>query len=186
MSVNTFRTHTRHIFTKLDVNDPPGRRTPRRRPRPALARARSRLDESPTRSHHHGDVRSPRPVPSVLTSPDTRPAPGTRSHAMTVTTTGLTKAAGVAAAVAGRHLHRRPDQPPAASTPSLTDTTQWVVRELAKTVMAALALAGHHRHVPAPGTAEPASSGWSATSSSPPATWSCSPPRSSPRPSCRR
>ena len=32
---------------------------------------------------------------------------------MTVTPTSLTRAAGISAAVAGLHLHRRPDQPPA-------------------------------------------------------------------------
>ena len=48
---------------------------------------------------------------------------------MNVTTSGLTKAAGAAAAVAGRHLHRRPGQPPATRRRLDHQTTEWVVRE---------------------------------------------------------
>ena len=60
---------------------------------------------------------------------------------MTVTTTSLTKAAGAAAAVAGAiFIAVQINHPPPDSF--TTDTTQWVVRESAKIVMAALALAG--------------------------------------------
>ena len=61
---------------------------------------------------------------------------------MTVTTTGLTKAAGLCRRRRRRHLHRRPDQPPAACDASVTDTNEWVLRCAAKVVMCALALAG--------------------------------------------
>ena len=49
VSVNTLRTHTKHIFTKLDVNTRRAAVTPSRRPRPALSVTAA---ESPTRSHH--------------------------------------------------------------------------------------------------------------------------------------
>ena len=60
---------------------------------------------------------------------------------MNVTATGLTKAAGAAAAVAGAlFISVQVGHPPFDSF--TTETTQWVVRSCAKTVMAALALAG--------------------------------------------
>jgi hypothetical protein len=60
---------------------------------------------------------------------------------MNVTATGLTKAAGAAAAVAGAiFITVQIGHPPFDSF--TTETTQWVARSCAKTVMAALALAG--------------------------------------------
>jgi LuxR family maltose regulon positive regulatory protein len=47
--VNTLRTHTKHIFTKLDMNTPPRRGTASRGPRPALSITAA---QSPPRSHH--------------------------------------------------------------------------------------------------------------------------------------
>jgi len=60
---------------------------------------------------------------------------------MTVTTTGLTKAAGIAAAVAGSIFIAVQIGHPAFDT-YLTDTHQWVVRCSAKAVMTVLALVG--------------------------------------------
>jgi len=60
---------------------------------------------------------------------------------MTVTTTGLTKAAGIAAAVAGTIFIAVQIGHPAFDT-YVTDTHQWVIRCSAKAVMAVLALAG--------------------------------------------
>jgi hypothetical protein len=60
---------------------------------------------------------------------------------MTITATGLTKAAGAAAAVAGSIFIAVQIGHPATGS-FTTETTQWVVREGAKIVMAALALAG--------------------------------------------
>lgn len=60
---------------------------------------------------------------------------------MTITATGLTKAAGAAAAVAGSIFIAVQIKHPATDT-FTTETTQWVVREIAKIVMVALALAG--------------------------------------------
>ncbi len=60
---------------------------------------------------------------------------------MTVTTTGLTKAAGLAAATAGAIFIAVQINHPGADA-FLTDTNEWVVRCIAKAVMAALALAG--------------------------------------------
>jgi hypothetical protein len=60
---------------------------------------------------------------------------------MNVTTTGLTKAAGAAAAAAGAIFIAVQIGHPSFDTYT-TETTQWVVRCSAKTVMAALALAG--------------------------------------------
>jgi hypothetical protein len=60
---------------------------------------------------------------------------------MTVTATGLTKAAGAAAAVAGSIFIAVQIGHPSSGS-FTTETTQWVVRECAKTVMVALALAG--------------------------------------------
>ena len=60
---------------------------------------------------------------------------------MNVTSTGLTKAAGAAAAVAGAiFITVQIGHPPFDSF--TTETTQWVARSCAKTVMTALALAG--------------------------------------------
>jgi hypothetical protein len=60
---------------------------------------------------------------------------------MNITVTGLTKAAGAAAAVAGAIFVAVQIKHPATGT-FTTETTQWVARSVAKTVMAALALAG--------------------------------------------
>jgi hypothetical protein len=60
---------------------------------------------------------------------------------MNITATGLTKAAGAAAAVAGSLFIAVQIKHPATDT-FTTETTQWVARSCAKTVMAALALAG--------------------------------------------
>ena len=60
---------------------------------------------------------------------------------MNVTSTGLTRAAGVAAAVAGRaFVAVQVNHPPESAFD--TQTTEWVVRCAAKGVMAVLALAG--------------------------------------------
>lgn len=60
---------------------------------------------------------------------------------MTITSTGLTRAAGVAATVAGAiFVAVQIKHPP--MTVATVETTQWVVRETAKTAMAGLALAG--------------------------------------------
>jgi len=60
---------------------------------------------------------------------------------MTITPTTLTRAAGVAAAAAGAIFIAVQIKHPATDT-FTTETTQWVVRECAKIVMAVLALAG--------------------------------------------
>jgi hypothetical protein len=60
---------------------------------------------------------------------------------MTITTTSLTRAAGIAAATAGAiFVAVQINHPPMGSF--LTDTDEWVVRCIAKAVMCALALAG--------------------------------------------
>ena len=60
---------------------------------------------------------------------------------MIVTTTGLTRAAGIAAAVAGAiFIGVQINHPP--MIVSSVDTTEWALRNTAKVVMAALALAG--------------------------------------------
>ena len=60
---------------------------------------------------------------------------------MTITTTGLTKAAGVSAGVAGLIFIAVQVNHPAMTVDSVA-TTEWVVRNSAKVVMAALALVG--------------------------------------------
>jgi hypothetical protein len=60
---------------------------------------------------------------------------------MTVTTTGLTRAAGICAAVSGLIFILVQINHPPMVTASV-DTTEWVLRNTAKVVMAALALAG--------------------------------------------
>ena len=60
---------------------------------------------------------------------------------MNITATGLTKAAGAAAAVAGSIFIAVQINHPATDT-FTTETMQWVTRSVAKTIMAALALAG--------------------------------------------
>ena len=60
---------------------------------------------------------------------------------MTVTPTSLTRAAGISAAVAGALFIAVQIKHPAMNVSSVT-TTEWVVRQTAKTVMAAAALAG--------------------------------------------
>jgi hypothetical protein len=60
---------------------------------------------------------------------------------MTVTPTSLTRAAGISAAVAGLLFIAVQINHPPMDVSSVT-TTEWVVRQTAKTVMAAAALAG--------------------------------------------
>ncbi len=84
---------------------------------------------------------------------------------MHITAIGLTKAAAVAAVTAGAIFVAVQLGHPASDT-FTTETSQWVARSLAKTVMFALALAGDRRPVPAPAAGRPACSGCSATSSS--------------------
>jgi hypothetical protein len=69
------------------------------------------------------------------------PTPRIQELAMTVTTASLTRAAGAAAAIAGAIFIAVQIKHPPMEVAS-TETTQWVVRSAAKTVMAALALAG--------------------------------------------
>jgi hypothetical protein len=76
-----------------------------------------------------------------MTSPDTRSGIANQEPVMTITATGLTKAAAAAAAVAGSIFIAVQIKHPATDT-FTTETTQWVAREIAKTVMVALALAG--------------------------------------------
>ena len=61
---------------------------------------------------------------------------------MTVTPTSLTRAAGISAAVAGLLFIAVQVKHPPMNVSSVT-TTEWVVRQTAKTVMAAAALALH-------------------------------------------
>lgn len=60
---------------------------------------------------------------------------------MTITTTRLTRAAGISAAIAGAIFIAVQIKHPAMNVTSVT-TTDWLVRSIAKVVMAALALAG--------------------------------------------
>jgi hypothetical protein len=64
-----------------------------------------------------------------------------REPGMSITATGLTKAAGAAAAIAGAIFIAVQIKHPATGT-FTTETTQWVARSCAKSVMAVLALAG--------------------------------------------
>jgi hypothetical protein len=78
-----------------------------------------------------------------MTWPDIPPGADlrTKEPAMTVTTTGLTKAAGISAAIAGLLFIAVQIKHPPMDVSSVT-TTEWVVRQTAKTVMAATALVG--------------------------------------------
>jgi hypothetical protein len=76
-----------------------------------------------------------------MTWPDIPPGPRTKEPAMTVTPTSLTRAAGISAAVAGLIFIGVQINHPAMDVSSVT-TTEWVVRQTAKTVMAVAALAG--------------------------------------------
>src|SRR5664279_2754623 len=87
------------------------------------------------------DVPSPTQLLASMTSPDTRSGIANQEPVMTITATGLTKAAAAAAAVAGSIFIAVQIKHPATDT-FTTETTQWVAREIAKTVMVALALAG--------------------------------------------
>src|SRR6185437_13787849 len=91
----------------------------------------------------HGDARSPRRFVASLTWPDIPPGarPRTKEPAMTVTPTSLTKAAGISAAAAGLLFIAVQIKHPPMDVSSVT-TTEWVVRQTAKTVMAATALVG--------------------------------------------
>ena len=124
------------------TSTPAGRRSRRAgEPRPAVQPRLRRDGESPSRSHRHGDVGSPRRFLASWTSPDNRPATGNQEPAMTITTTGLTKAAGAAAAAAGAIFIAVQIGHPHLDATSI-QTTQMAVRDTAKVLMAALALAG--------------------------------------------
>jgi hypothetical protein len=69
------------------------------------------------------------------------PASSTKELVVTVTSTSLTRAAGVSAAVAGLIFISVQINHPSMEVASVT-TTEWAVRSIAKFVMAALALAG--------------------------------------------
>ena len=77
MSVNTFRTHTRHIFTKLDVNTRRAAVTPRSRARACSEPTAGDGITTPVTSSC--DVGSPRRLLASWTSPERRPAPDARS-----------------------------------------------------------------------------------------------------------
>jgi hypothetical protein len=81
------------------------------------------------------------PAPSVHDIAGTSSGTGNQEPVMNITATGLIKAAGAAAAVAGSIFIAVQIKHPATGT-FTTETTEWVARSLAKTVMAALALAG--------------------------------------------
>ena len=153
VSVNTLRTHTKHIFTKLDVNT-----------RRAAVRRASELGllvsvaGRPHRRNHHREShhmvmwRSPRRLLASCSSPDTRPAPdepGARhDHHRHRPHQGRRRRR----RRRRRHLHRRPDQPPArrllhhrdhrVGGPQLRQGRHGRPRARR-----------HHRHVPAPATA---------------------------------
>ena len=138
VSVNTLRTHTKHIFTKLDVNT----RRPPSAARAGRARACSEATVGITKPvTSHGDVRSPRRFLGSWTSPDTARPTRTRSRH-------------------DRH-HHRPDQGrrrrrraagaifigvqighPPAEPHHRSPRPTWLVRDCFKVLMAALALAG--------------------------------------------
>ena len=117
VSVNTLRTHTKHIFTKLDVNT--RRAAVRRAARARPAREPGGRITTPITSR--GDVGSPRRFLASWTSPDTRPAPTARSrhdhHHRPPHRGRRHRRRG-----RRRHLHRRPDQPPAARRRHLVTT----------------------------------------------------------------
>ena len=147
VSVNTLRTHTKHIFTKLDV-------TTRRA---AVAAPPSSACSSPvaagitTRITSLGDrvvTTAGSYVRDVAGHPRDRPRQ--RSPIMTITTSRLTQAAGIATAVAGTIFIAVQINHPAMDVASVT-TTDVGGAQTAKTVMAAARAGRHHRHVPAPG-----------------------------------
>ena len=109
---------------------------------------------------------------------------------MNVTTSGLTKAAGAAAAVAGAIFIGVQINHPPLDVASV-ETTEVVVRDTVKVRHGRPGAGRHHRHVPAARSAATESSAWSATSCSAPATCvilghglrrRVRPPRRSPRP----
>ena len=69
---------------------------------------------------------------------------------MTITTTTLTRAAGLAAVAGGPAVHRRPDQAPLLDA-AFTTTTEYGVRETAEIVIVVSLAHRHHRDLPAPG-----------------------------------
>jgi hypothetical protein len=77
-------------------------------------------------------------VPNIAGHP---PGTGAQEPAMTVTTTGLTRAAGLAAAAAGLIFIAVQINHPPMEVASVT-SAEWALRNTAKVVMAALALAG--------------------------------------------
>ena len=142
MSVHTFRTHTRHISPSSTAT----------RDGPQLVEPASWACSDQTLETNHDDtitkgvtsscdVASPLRLLASVTSPGARPGTRDQEPVMTITATGLTKAAGAAAAVAGSIFIAVQIKHPATDT-FTTETTQWVAREIAKTVMVALALAG--------------------------------------------
>ncbi len=147
MSVNTLRTHTKHIFTKLDVNTRRAAVTPRRRARPALSRVAA--GGSPPRSHRMVMSASPRRFLAFWLSPEHPGPPPSKEPAMTITTTGLTQAAGIAAAVAGAIFIAVQINHPAMDVASVDDHR--VGRPQHRQDRHGRPRAGrHHRHVPAP------------------------------------
>jgi len=92
-----------------------------------------------------------------VTWPDIAPGADlrTKEPAMTVTPTILTRAAGISAAVAGLLFIAVQIKHPPMDVSSVT-TTEWVVRQTAKTVMAATALVGITADGLAPARVEPA------------------------------
>ena len=140
ISPNTLRTHTKHVFTKLGVTSR----------RAAVARARERgllsadprLTISPSRSHHR--VMPGHPVGFVGFEPVPRHPPRTPAATeavMQITTTKLTRAAGLAAVAAGALFIAVQVKHPEI-TLDFVQTTQWKVRQGMKIAMAVLALAG--------------------------------------------
>jgi len=82
------------------------------------------------------------PVPNVLViAGQSASAPRTKELVMTVTSTSLTRAAGLSAAVAGLIFISVQINHPPMEVASVT-TTEWAVRSTAKFVMTALTLAG--------------------------------------------
>jgi hypothetical protein len=142
MSVHTFRTHTRHISPSSTAT----------RDGPQLVEPASWACSDQTLETNHDDtitkgvtsscdVASPLRLLASVTSPGARPGTRDQEPVMTITATGLTKAAGAAAAVAGSIFIAVQIKHPATDA-FTTETTQWVARSIAKIVMVALALVG--------------------------------------------
>ena len=141
VSLNTLRTHTKRIFTKLDVNNRAAAVRRGHELGPALAEPASGAAESHRRSPHvvtPGHPLAPY-VPNIPRHPP-------RTHRnkepdMTITPTTLTRAAGAAAVAAGLIFIGVQIGHPHLDATSVT-TTEVVVRNSLKVLMAALALVG--------------------------------------------